>query len=414
MRWLRHYWKLLLDDVRHQKLRAFLTLFGIIWGSAAVTLLLAFGEGFHRQIEINMKGLGENIVIAWPSRTSLPWSGLPKGRRIRATEEDVEYIRAQVPAIARISGERDRGGLRLRHGRETVAPDVHGAGPEFEPMRNWNPQPGGRYLNPLDLLAKRRTLFLGDKLAQDLFGPEGVDQAVGQYVMIGGVPFLVVGVLQHKFQDSNYGGPDADQAMIPLTTFRALYGQEHLDNIVFQVRDAKQVEAAKDGFVRALARKYKFDPADKQAVSMWDTTEQIKFLDAFFLGFNLFLGIVGTLTLVVGGIGVSNIMNVVVEERTKEIGIKMALGARKSYVLGQFLFETFVITGLGGIVGFSIAWGLGKLIALAPFKQYTGIPVISFQVGLVTTLVLGLVGFLAGWFPARTAANLKPVEALRM
>jgi putative ABC transport system permease protein len=414
MRWIRHYWKLFLDDVRHQKLRAFLTLFGIIWGSAAVTLLLAFGEGFHRQVEVNMKGLGENIVIAWPSSTSMPWQGLPKGRRVRATEEDVELIRAQVPQIARISGERQRSGLRLRRGREAVAPQIHGSGPEFQQMRNLIPEEGGRYLDTLDVLSKRRTLFIGDKLAQNLFGPEGAKQAVGQRVMVGGVPFLVVGVMQHKNQDSNYSGPDEDKATMPLSTFKALYGQEQLDNIVFQVGDVKQVEAAKDGFIRVLAQRYKFDPTDKQAVAMWDTTEQIKFLDAFFLGFNLFLGIVGTLTLVVGGIGVSNIMNVVVEERTKEIGIKMALGARKRYVLGQFLFETLLITGSGGLVGFGIAAGLAKVVGMLPVNEFVGVPVISLQVAAVTTVVLGIVGFLAGWFPARTAANLKPVEALRL
>src|SRR5690606_29110967 len=134
-------------------------------------------------------------------------------------------------------------------------------------------------------------------------------------------------------------GRDEDKASIPLTTFRTLFGRENLDNIVFQVEEPDQVEAAKQGVLQVLAQRYQFDPADKEAVMMWDTTEQIRFLDAFFLGFNLFLGIVGALTLVVGGIGVSNIMNVVVEERSKEIGIKMALGARRSYVLGQFLFE---------------------------------------------------------------------------
>jgi len=295
-----------------------------------------------------------------------------------------------------------------------VVADVFGNKPEFQEMRNLIPQEGGRYLDSLDLLTKRRTLFIGDKLAQSLFGPEGAKQAVGQRVMVGGVPFLVVGVMQHKNQDSNYSGPDEDKATMPLTTFRALYGQERLDNIVFQVADPKQVEAAKDGFIRVLAQRYKFDPADKQAVAMWDTTEQLKFLDAFFLGFNLFLGIVGTLTLVVGGIGVSNIMNVVVEERTKEIGIKMALGARRRYVLGQFLFETLLITGAGGAIGFAIAAGLAKLVGMLPFKEFVGVPVISLQVAAITTVVLGIVGFLAGWFPARTAANLKPVEALRL
>jgi putative ABC transport system permease protein len=147
---------------------------------------------------------------------------------------------------------------------------------------------------------------------------------------------------------------------------------------------------------------------------MWDTTEGMKFLTTFFVAFRAFLGIVGALTLVVGGIGVSNIMSVVVEERTKEIGIKMALGARRRYVIGQFLFETLFITLVGGIVGFLVSWGICGVFPKLGLEDYVGTPVISFQVAAITTLVLGGIGLLAGYFPARTAANLRPVEALKM
>lgn len=408
--WLKHYLQLLVADLRHQRLRAALTLFGIVWGSAAVTLLLAFGQGFHRQIETSFKGLGENIVIAWPLRTSQPWQGLPRGRSIRLTEEDIEVIRANVPEIARISGERQLSSGTLRHGRDVVAPQISGTGPEFTDMRNLIPQAGGRYLNPLDLELRRRTVFLGDKLKENLFGPE---EAVGRTVHIDGVPFLVVGVMTPKSQDSSYSGRDEDRASIPLTTFRTLYGQQTLNNLVFQVDDPAEVEAAKEAVVETLARRHRFDPQDREALMMWDTTEMLRFLNAFFLGFNLFLGIVGALTLVVGGIGVSNIMNVVVEERTREIGVKMALGARKSYILGQFLFETLLLTGVGGAIGFGIAAGLGSLAGLLPIAEYIGTPEISTRVALVTASLLGVIGFLAGYFPARTAASLDPVEALR-
>ena len=409
--YLRNYVRQFWSDLWAQKLRTFLTVFGIIWGTAAVTLLLAFGEGFHKRIELNFKGLGENIVICWPVRTSKDWQGLPHGRRIRLTQADIDLIRREVPAVERISGEMTSAGTRLRHGRLTVAPQVTGANVEFAEMRNMIAEGGGRYVNPIDFAKRRRVVFIGDQLKTDLFG---ADEAVGRYIYFDGVPFLVVGMMMKKSQDSNYSGRDEDKATIPLSTYRSFFGQEYLDNFVFQVATIEAVETAKDGVIATLARKHRFDPEDREAVLMWDTTEQLVFLDAFFLGFRLFLGIVGALTLVVGGIGVSNIMNVVVEERTKEIGIKMALGAKKGYVLGQFMFETLLITALGGATGLAIAWGVTSVFPSLGLEEYVGNPTISLQVASITSGILGAIGLLAGYFPARAAANLDPVVALRM
>jgi putative ABC transport system permease protein len=233
-------------------------------------------------------------------------------------------------------------------------------------------------------------------------------------VQADGVPFQVIGVMITKSQDSNYNGQDKDRATIPLTTYKAMFGDEYVENFVFQVGDTSRVEVAKKKVIATLAHKYRFDPEDEEAVAMWDTTEGVKFLDTFFLAFRAFLGIVGALTLVVGGIGVSNIMNVVVEERTKEIGVKMALGARQRYVLGQFLFETLTLTVLGGSLGFLISWGLCAVFPVFQLKEYVGDPVISARVAAITTAILGSIGLAAGWFPARAAASLNPVEALRM
>jgi len=407
---LRTYLLQLLRDMRSQKLRTFLTLFGIVWGTVAVTLLLAFGEGLHGQIIKSMKGLGENIIIAWPSRTSRPWEGLPRGRRIRVTDEELAQVRRDVPLLTQLSGEFASWNLRFKHGRKVLLPGVSGTNVEYADMRNIIAREGGRFVDQPDLDHRRRVVFLGDKLAADLFG---VDEAVGHDVSINGVPFTVIGVMKEKEQDSSYYNRDNDRATMPVSTFKAIYNRKYVDNFVFQVARREDAKAAKKAVVASLARLHKFDPSDTEAVGMWDTTENLDFLDAFMIGFRLFLGIVGALTLVVGGIGVSNIMHVVVEERTKEIGVKMALGARQRYVVGQFMFETLSLTFLGGVIGFAIAFTICRLFP-ASLVEYVGSPHISLPVAAMTAAVLGLIGLVAGFFPARTAAGLNPVEALRL
>ena len=395
-------------DLKGQKLRTFLTAFGIVWGTTAVSLLLAFGQGLREQLLRSTAGLGENIVIAWPSLTSIPFEGLGKGRRIQLDEEDMDLVRAKAEGLLGISGEYSDT-LKLNYGTRTLAVDVSGVLPVFGDLRNIIPAEGGRFVNDLDERDKRRSAFLGDALAQDLFGT--VDP-VGRTVQIGGSPFQVIGVMKRKEQDSNYSGRDQDKVFVAASTFRALTGQRHLGNFIFKATTAARTEALVKDVLRILAGKHRFDPEDKEALGIWNTTEAFQFLEAFMLGFQLFLGIVGSLTLVVGGIGVSNIMNLVVEERTREIGIKLALGARPAWILSQFLLETLVLTAAGGLLGLAIS---ASICGAFPenLVEYVGRPVISPLVAGVTAALLGAVGLLAGYFPARDAAVLDPVVAMK-
>jgi putative ABC transport system permease protein len=403
---LRQMWR----DMRGQKLRTFLTIFGIVWGTVAVTLLLAFGRGLQRQMTINTAGIGDQICIAWPGLTSIPFQGLGKGRKIRLSEDDVDAIRAQARGLNAISSEYSQT-LKLNYGTKTVAVDVSGVSPEFGAMRNINPHPGGRFLNPNDVALERRVLFIGNKLADDVFGKT---DPIGKTVLLGGSPFLIVGVMEKKIQQSSYSGRDNGKGFIPGSTFRALTGEKWVDNLIYQPtipHESKQVTAS----VREiLGGRQRFDPDDKEALSVWDTTEEFAFFEIFFLSFRLFLGIIGSFTLIVGGIGVSNIMNVVVEERTREVGIKMALGARAKAILRQFLMETMLITGVGGAIGFAISLAVCWVFPKFGVTQYVGDPNVSVAVASVTAAILGLTGLTAGYFPAKEASRLDPVVAMKL
>lgn len=399
----------LAKDVKSQKTRTFLTIFGIFWGTVSIILLMAFGEGLRRQMIKNMRGMGEGIGVLWGSRTSKAFEGMGKGRPIQLREEDAELLKKNIRGIQLISPEYYRSSIEFRFGKETYLSGVSGVIPEFTTIRNIIPDRGSRFLNPMDIAQKRRVVFIGNTLKKELFKDE---EAVGQYVFIQNVPFLVVGVLRKKTQNSNYYGMDEYWAYIPASTHAAMFGQAYLSNIVYKLADPRLSETVQKEVYEVLGKKFRFDPADKEALSIWDTTEFEKFFIYFFLGFEIFLGIVGSFTLIVGAIGLSNIMNFVVEDRRKEIGIKMALGAKKKFILSQFLLETMILVGIGGFIGFGISYAI---ITAFPrnFEEYVGIPVLSIPIGLVTILVLGATGVWAGYNPARRAAELNPVQALK-
>jgi len=403
---LRQLWR----DLWSQKLRTFLTTFGIVWGTVAVGLLLAFGEGLHRHQTKSMAGLGDRIVIAWPSRTSKPFAGIGRGRRIRMNEADLRFLVESVPGITAISPEYSDN-LKVRFGTVVRAVDVSGVSPVFGAMRNMIPRAGGRFIDPLDMNKRRRVVFVGNKLADDLFGEEN---PVGQDVMLHGSPFTVIGVLKPKEQDSSYSGRDHSKMIIPSSTFRALTGQEYMNDFIYKAARPDLNKPLTKRIISALGGRLHFDPADDQAIQVWDTTDMFVFFDQFMLGFKVFLGLMGVLTLIVGGIGVSNIMNVVVDERTREIGIKMALGAKGRAILAQFLAETMVVTAVGGILGLGIAQAICSAVSGMGLEQYVGNPVLSPQIAAFTAGVLGLIGFLAGYFPARDAARLDPVVAMKV
>ncbi len=399
------------QDIRRQKLRTFLTTFGIIWGTTAIITLLAFGEGLYRHQMKTFLGLGEGLVIMWAGETSIVYQGLPKKRNIRFVDEDIDNLKTDIPGIIRSSPEYSSY-TKLTYGRKTVSQSVIGIYPDFGVVRNLIPERGGRFINDVDWDYRKRVCFLGTNVRNDLFG-EGVNP-VGKHVIIRGAPFLIIGVLKHKIQNSSYRGRDVRNVFIPSSTFKTIFSRQYPNNMIYQVENPDNSKSIEKKVFAYLGQKYKFDPNDDQALFVWDTNETVRSFKPFFDGFKIFLGIIGFFTLIVGGIGTANIMYVVVKERTKEIGIKMALGATGFHIMSQIIVESLLMTGIGGFIGFLFAKLLESLIPLMNFGDYIGNPVISGTHVMVTVVVIGSIGFLAGFFPARKATKLNPVEALRL
>ena len=397
-------------DLREQKLRTAMTIFGIVWGTVAIIVLLAFGAGFKIQLSKDFHGIGESIAIMFPGRTTKPWQGFGIGRPVKFVEDDARFLSTEVSGIGKISPEYSSGESQVHLGTNIINTTVGGVYPIYSEMRNVIPAAGGRFINDLDMKDRKRVALIGDGVKTLLFG-EG--EAVGKVFYIGETPFTIIGVMVKKTQNSSYNRRDKDRVFIPATTFASVFGAPHVRNIIYIPKDPTKNEEVSSQVRQALAKKYKFDPEDKDAVWIWDTTEQDKFLFYFFLGFNIFMGMIGSFTLAVGGIGVANIMYIVVQERVREIGIKRAVGANRRNILFQFFMETFFIIAIGSIIGFGVAYGIIQLLQLIPIKEFVGTPELSLQVAAITVLILSLVGVAAGFLPARRAANLNVVDCLR-
>jgi putative ABC transport system permease protein len=396
-------------DLKAQKLRAFLTMFGIIWGTVAIVVLVAFGVGFRKQTVANMHGIGEGLAIVWPGKTTKPYAGYGIGRPLSFVEEDTRLVASQVPNVSGISPEYGKR-TTTRVGENILTPLISGVNVVYGTIRNINPEAGGRYINPLAIKERRRVAVLGDKVKEFLFAEQN---AVGKTIFIGRTPFTVIGVMQKKTQPSSYNSRDQDRIFIPLTTFESVYGSIYLNNIIYQVRDPRLGEETAKQVREALSKKYRFDPDDQNAVWIWDTTDFDRLAFYMFLGINIFLGLIGSFTLGVAGLGVANIMFIVVQERIKEIGVKRAVGATKVNILFQFFSETFFIVFTGSAIGFIISYGIIAALSFLPIKEYVGTPVLSMEVVLITIFVLITVGLLSGLMPARRASNLDVVECLR-
>jgi putative ABC transport system permease protein len=400
---------------RLQKKRAYLTIASIAWGTVAILLLLAFGEGLKRQLDKNRRSTGENLAVMWPSETTKAWKGMPPGRPIRLRIDDVDFLRERMPELKAVHGELNSGRNALTYGRKTVNGRVIGVNYVFGEDRKHYPLAGGRFLSVEDEIQRRRVIFLGNDVAKDIFGDE---QPVGKTLLLNNAPYTVIGVMQKKTQMGMYGGPDANHAVIPISTFRAQYGRDVLSMMVIETEQPAGMPAALKKVNELFGAKYRYDPTDDRALQTWDMVKSAKTTGNITVGIQLFLGIVGALTLLIGGVGVANIMYAVVKERTREIGVKMALGAKQRWIIAPFVLEALVYTFIGGALGIIIATLLVSLTTFVPIENnqvmsFLGRPTLSPQIGIATSLILGLIGLAAGYFPAKRAASVDPASTLR-
>ncbi len=399
------------------KLRSFLTMAGIAWGVASIVLIVAMGDGFKQGQRNNTKQLGENIVLLFPGRTEKQVGGQRAGRRIRFTYDDINDIRTECYLVSRIIGE-------LQNGAKVSSPynsgsfTVNGVEPLYSKIRTI-PIAQGRFLVDGDETNGERVAVLGDNVRKQLFAARG--GVLGSQVFLNGLPFRIVGLMPSKNQNSSYNGLDGDKIYVPYATMvRDLPPKDPnfhpgiVNDIIYVPSSLAEWKEARKQVLRVLGRNHQFESDDQGAVYIWDTVESAEMVDQIFVSMTAFLATIAVVTLTLGGVGVMNIMLVSVTERTREIGLRKAIGATRHRIMMDYLAEGVVLAGLSGLMGFLGAYGLASIVNSLPLQSdmFAGLPVKG-STTFWSFVALAVIAIASALFPAWRAASLTPVEALR-
>jgi len=397
------------------KLRTLLTMFGIAWGIISITLMVAAGEGLRVGQDRQMETFAKDLMVFFSGRTSLQAGGLRAGRALQWQAEDVLPVTQEATACRYVLPELERGELRVRSSYNNASPLVTGSYPPFAEIRSAKVE-AGRFYDWGDEKAGRRVAFLGTNVKKQLFSDR---DALGQTIFLNDIPYTVIGVMASKDQNSCYDGWDVDKVFVPFSAMLedfpakppALPGA--LDHLLVVPSSLAGHATCKAQVKRALGRLHRFDPLDKEATPVWDTVENAKAVKTLMDAMKYFLGAIGITTLLLGGIGVMNVMLVAVRERTREIGVRKAVGASARTILHQFFTESLIIVFLSGGAGMAIAYGLCALVDLLPMPPFFAGLLPTWQSGAFSFAVLGSVAVLSALYPAARAAGVDPIEALR-
>ncbi|HYX70766.1 MAG TPA: ABC transporter permease [Terriglobales bacterium] len=397
------------------KLRTVLTMFGIGWGIVSITLMVAAGEGLRVGQRKAAEGFGKNIMIVFAGKTSMDAGGVRAGRQLYWQKRDFETVKQEATNCADVIPELGQGNIRIQSLYANAALTIAGSMPEFADVRSI-PIAEGRFYNDEDNREARNVAILGSDAKDQLFQGR---KALGETIELDSHPYTVIGIMKKKDQDSSYDGRDINKVFIPFYDVvrdfpnKPPYPSDSVDRLLVTPKSLAQHETCKLEVRKVLGRLHNFNPEDKEAAQIWDTVEEAKAFAAMTDGMKYFLGAMGITTLCLGGLGVMNVMLVAVRERTREIGVRKAVGATKRSIVAQFFLETTIVVLVSGGSGLIIAYSICALVNLIPMPQFFAGLLPTWQVGVLSFGLLGTIAVLSALYPASRAASVDPIEALR-
>ena len=402
-------WQEIFHTISQNKLRTFLTGFSVAWGIFMLIILLGAGTGLQNGARANFNDTATNSIWVFTGQTSMPYKGLKPGRFIQEENADFEAIKNEVEGIEKASGRfYVPGNSDVSYNGESVSLGIRTVHPDHQYIEK-TLTIEGRFLNQKDIDEKRKVASIGTLAKKALFKNEN---PIGKFIQVKGVNFKVVGI----FEDEG-GENEQETIYLPISTAQMVYnGQNRLHQMMFTVGDAgiEESKAIEKDIRQKMAKAHNFDPKDDRAIRFWNNVESFLQFENLFQGIRMFIWVIGIMTIIAGIVGISNIMMIVVKERTKEIGIRKALGATPWSIINLILMESVTITAFSGYVGLVLGVGIIELVSnYLPTNEYFKNPEINFQVAILATIILIVAGAVAGLIPARKAASIRPIVALR-